>query len=113
VVGAKSAPRNDEDHKVLSVSTDNGEALGTDLKPVGFIFALPLGRAVYIKTLGVAPVAQNRHVGRLLFESICRRARADGYETIYGLYMKNDRLITQLLPPDAEKVAEYTLYRGG
>jgi len=81
--------------------------------PVGFIFALPLGQAVYIKTLGVAPSAQNRHVGRLLFESICRRARADGYETLYGLFMKNDRLITQLLPSDAEKVAEYTLYRGG
>jgi GNAT superfamily N-acetyltransferase len=81
--------------------------------PVGFIFALPLGQAVYIKTLGVAPSAQNRHVGRLLFESICRRARADGYETLYGLFMKNDRLITKLLPPDAEKVAEYTLYRGG
>ena len=82
-------------------------------RPVGFIFALPLGQAVYIKTLGVAPATQNRHVGRLLFESICRRARADGYETVYGLFMKNDRLITQLLPPDAEKVAEYTLYRGG
>jgi GNAT superfamily N-acetyltransferase len=82
-------------------------------RPVGFIFALPLGQAVYVKTLGVVPSTQNRHVGRLLFESICRRARADGYETLYGLLLKNDRLITQLLPPDAEKVAEYTLYRGG
>ena len=82
-------------------------------RPAGFIFALPLGRAVYIKTLGVAPSKQNRHVGRLLFESICRRAQADGYESIYGMFMKNDRLITQLLPPDAEKVAEYALYRGG
>jgi GNAT superfamily N-acetyltransferase len=81
--------------------------------PIGFIFAFPLGQAVYIKTLGVVPSTQNRHVGRLLFESICRRARADGYEILYGLLMKNDRLITQLLPPDAEKVAEYTLYRGG
>ena len=83
------------------------------MQPVGFIFAFPLGQAIYIKTLGVAPSAQNRHVGRLLYESICRRARSDGYETLYGLLMKNDRLITQLLPPDAEKVAEYTLYRGG
>jgi GNAT superfamily N-acetyltransferase len=81
--------------------------------PIGFIFAFPLGQAVYVKTLGVVPSTQNRHVGRLLFESICRRARADGYEILYGLLMKNDRLITQLLPPDAEKVAEYTLYRGG
>ena len=83
-----------------------------DGQPIGFIFALPLGQAVYIKTFAVAPSAQNHHVGRLLYEAICRRARADGYQTLYGLLIKNDRLITRLLPPGAQKVAEYTLYRG-
>jgi GNAT superfamily N-acetyltransferase len=81
-------------------------------KAVGFIYAIRQGPSVYIKTFGVLPEFHRRGAGSILFESICRTAAQDGCEKIYGLMMRNDRLITQLLPAGAERVAEYVLYKG-
>lgn len=79
-------------------------------RAVGFIYALRRGVSVHIKTFGVRPDMQRRGVGTLLFEAICRNAAEDGCRTIYGLMIRNDRPIIQLLPRDAKRVSEYVLY---
>jgi GNAT superfamily N-acetyltransferase len=81
-------------------------------KAVAFLYAIRQGPSVYIKTFGVLPEFHRRGVGSVLFETICRNAAQDGCDKIYGLMMRNDRLITQLLPPGVERVAEYVLYKG-
>lgn len=100
----------------------HGEAVGTvDLhyvllveeaaRPVGFIYAIPQDDRLFVKTLAVLPDYQRRGVGRLLYSTVCHRARAAGCRVVYGLTMRDDRLITRLVPPGAEKVAEYMLYK--
>lgn len=81
-------------------------------KTVGFLYAIRQGTSVYIKTFGVLPEFHRRGVGTVLFETICRNAAQDGCDKIYGLMMRDDRLITRLLPAGAERVAEYVLYKG-
>ena len=78
---------------------------------MGFLFSVVRDRAVYVKTFGVLPAYQRQGVGRLLYEAICRRAMEDGCEAMYGLMIRNDKPINQLLPPESTKVAEYVLFK--
>jgi GNAT superfamily N-acetyltransferase len=78
---------------------------------VGLLFSVKQANKVYVKTLAVLPNYQGRGVGRLLYETLCARALDDGCDTLYGLTMRNDRLISRLVPPGAKRVAEYMLYK--
>jgi GNAT superfamily N-acetyltransferase len=82
-------------------------------EPVGFITSVKQANKVYVKTLAVLPSHQGRGVGRLLYETLRAGALDDGCDTLYGLTMRNDRLITRLVPPGATKAAEYVLYKDG
>lgn len=79
--------------------------------PAGFIYTVKEGNSLYVKTLAVLPEHQRQGVARLLYETVCTRAMEEGCTTVYGLTMRDDRLISRLLPSDAEKVATYVLYK--
>jgi GNAT superfamily N-acetyltransferase len=75
-------------------------------EPVGFITSVKQANKVYVKTLAVLPSHQGRGVGRLLYETLRAGALDDGCDTLYGLTMRNDRLITRLVQPGPTKAAQ-------
>lgn len=77
---------------------------------VGYCFQKIVGDAFTIKTLAVDPDVQRQGIGRALYRAACERALSQGCRKVYFLYLREDRLISQLRPKESLVVGTSILY---
>lgn len=77
---------------------------------IGFISSFLINDNYYLKTLGVKKEFRQNKIGKYLYATTAKKAKASGAEKEYYLYIRQDRLIYRIIKHKRKTAARYVLY---